>query len=431
MDPPAPPLLSRTIGWGQSSFVMLGTLIYFGVNFGINPALDAVPSTSNLAYTLSQTVLLVGTAALVLRHSRLCLASLPALSPFLLLLLFALFSAAWSQSPSASLHRSVSLGTLLAFALYAHAVLGTARICRIQVGAMWISAVASLAAAAVIPASGFDIGDYAGAIRGVFPQKNTLGEAMTAGVVALSYLVLARRRVAWTDAASLALSLGMALLAQSTTSLLLSGLVAAITLTALAMSRGAGWAGLCVLATGGLAIGGMVTVVLNPDLVFTLLGKDMTLTGRTAIWAAIGRAVGAPTPLGYGYSAFWLPTSRATQSVWADLNWMAPSAHSGYLDTMLELGTVGLGLIAGMALLTLALAAWALVSGGWVAGVWALIVLAVLALFNSDESSLPSPRQPPIGVDDRLPQPSQKQFGVGRRAYKRSLIRRPGTVRGV
>ena len=390
---PAPVALALppTAGWAQTGFVTLGMLIYFGVNFGLNPGIDTVPATSNLAYTVSQSLMLVGTAVLLARHGRQCLSQVTALAPFLVLLLFTLLSAAWSQSASASLHRSVSLGTLLAFTLYAHAVLGIARTCRIQVGAMWIAALASLVMAVAVPASGYDFGDYAQAIRGVFPQKNSLGEVMTAGILALSYLVLARGRVVWTDAATTAMSLGMTLLANSTTSLLLSGLIVGATLASLAMSRGAGWAGLFVLAAGGVGIGCGVAAALNPDMVFALLGKDMTLTGRTAIWSAIGRAAGGPSPLGYGYAAFWLPTSRATQSIWAEMNWMVPSAHSGYLDTVLELGLAGLALIVGLAALTLVAAAWAMLSGAWAAGLWAAIVLVVLALFNVDESSLPRP----------------------------------------
>ena len=44
---------------------------------------------------------------------------------------------------------------------------------------------------------------------------------------------------------------------------------------------------------------------LSPDLVFGLLGKDATLTGRTKIWAAIcGRSTSVRW-LGFGYGAMW------------------------------------------------------------------------------------------------------------------------------
>ena len=382
---------SGPAGLWQTGFALLALLIYSGVNFGLNPDPIAPPPESNWIYTVSQTLLLLGSFGLVLRYSRACLAALPALSPFLVLLSLALFSALWSQSSGASFHRSVSLATMLAFALYAHAVLGTLRVCRIQVAAMWLAALASLVMAVAVPASGYDVGDYAGAIRGVFTQKNGLGEAMMAGTLALSYVMLARRRVVWTDAVHAALFLAMTLLAQSTTSLLLSAIIFGVTLVTLAMSRGLAWAGVSLFVCGGLAVALILAFALSPDTFFGLAGKDMTLTGRTAIWAAINRAAGGPTLLGYGYSAFWLPTSRVTQLIWAEMYWPVPSAHSGYLDTVLELGTVGLGLIIALGLLTSLLAAWAIAAGYWAEGIWALTLLVVLGLFNVDESSLPRP----------------------------------------
>jgi exopolysaccharide production protein ExoQ len=68
-------------------------------------------------------------------------------------------------------------------------------------------------------------------------------------------------------------------------------------------------------------------------------GRDQTLTGRVDIWAGlVPYAVQRPF-LGYGFGGFWDRKSRAVVSDdYAE-------AHNGYLDTILNIGVVGLILL--------------------------------------------------------------------------------------
>jgi O-antigen ligase len=68
------------------------------------------------------------------------------------------------------------------------------------------------------------------------------------------------------------------------------------------------------------------------------LGRDQTLTGRTEVWAAVLPAREQHPLLGYGLGSFWTDARRNLYDI--------PTAHNGYLDIMLELGEVGLGLYA-------------------------------------------------------------------------------------
>ena len=378
-------------GAWQSVFAALACFVYLGVHFGLNRVSDEIQTGYDPIPTLSQAAILLVAGLLVVRYRARCLRALPGLLPFAAFLALATASTLWSQSPGASARRALSLATLLIFALYSFSALGLLRTCRIQVASMWIVAFASLIAAAVVPSSGFDYGELAGAVRGVFQQKNSLGEAMTTGLLALSYMVLHRRRVVWTDGIHLAVAIGMIVLSRSTTSLLLAAGVAAATIGLLLLSRGIVWAGLCLL--GGCMLVTLILGVLiaSPDSLLEALGKDATLTGRSAIWAAIGHAVAGTPLLGFGYSAFWLPDSVTVQRIWAELEWHTPSAHSGYLDTLLELGVVGLVQFAAMGVLTAILIARAFVGRRWPDAGWALIVLGIVAVFNFDESSLPRP----------------------------------------
>ena len=71
-----------------------------------------------------------------------------------------------------------------------------------------------------------------------------------------------------------------------------------------------------------------------------LLGRDVTLTGRTDIWEA---ALKLPTNplLGNGFASTWLTHEGAALAV--ELN--IPHAHNGYLETFLQSGFIGVILL--------------------------------------------------------------------------------------
>lgn len=75
-------------------------------------------------------------------------------------------------------------------------------------------------------------------------------------------------------------------------------------------------------------------------LVASLLGRDPTLTGRTdLIWSEL-IPLSLKTPvLGVGYGAFWIRPI---------FDFAINQAHNGYLDVFIELGAVGLLILAGL-----------------------------------------------------------------------------------
>jgi O-antigen ligase len=73
------------------------------------------------------------------------------------------------------------------------------------------------------------------------------------------------------------------------------------------------------------------------------LGRNPTLTGRTELWADLP-AFGASPLFGTGFESFWL--GPRLDKIWA-LHWWRPNqAHNGYLEAYLNLGAVGVGLLA-------------------------------------------------------------------------------------
>jgi O-antigen ligase len=73
---------------------------------------------------------------------------------------------------------------------------------------------------------------------------------------------------------------------------------------------------------------------------------NYTLSGRTIIWDFANYEIARKPLLGWGYQSFWLVGPDAPSIVDAP-GWVKamPSAHNGYLDTMLEMGYIGLALL--------------------------------------------------------------------------------------
>ena len=69
------------------------------------------------------------------------------------------------------------------------------------------------------------------------------------------------------------------------------------------------------------------------------VGRDVSLTGRTELWAEVLRVQQSPV-LGAGFESFWL--GPRADYLWDKFWWRPNQAHNGYLETYLNLGMVGL-----------------------------------------------------------------------------------------
>jgi O-antigen ligase len=92
---------------------------------------------------------------------------------------------------------------------------------------------------------------------------------------------------------------------------------------------------------------GVILVVLNfvinvPEAFAGLVGRDMTLTGRTDIWSALLKE-GTDPLFGAGYYSFWLSdrVARLSENFFYSLN----EAHNAYLETYLNSGLIGVALL--------------------------------------------------------------------------------------
>jgi exopolysaccharide production protein ExoQ len=89
----------------------------------------------------------------------------------------------------------------------------------------------------------------------------------------------------------------------------------------------------------------VATVLDESGGLFQLMGRSRNLTGRTEIWTVLLSLHTNPL-IGTGYESFWSP-GRLMQ-VWSLMAYQIQEAHNGYLEVYLNLGCIGLLMLAAM-----------------------------------------------------------------------------------
>ena len=341
------------LGRGVLSKWALRCFTYFGLAYysqGVIAALQAasgdvartVSGETNLSSTFAQSVILAGLLIAVGcapgRYLRLC----RPLAPLLCIAALALLSVLWSGDPVRTLRRAVALTECMLFGMFLYRTDGLERTIA-RVGQVCVAmAVLSLLAYVGVPSIGRETAlGYERAMRGVFPQKNSMSECMLLGLCCFAYKWVEAPR--WQQAGAFAL-LGLCLvLGRGASAIAVAG---AVTLAAAWMRL----RGKPVLRLGLLFLVGWSAVVLTaalivfPQDVFALAGRDASLTGRVPLWLAIWPEIMGQPLIGHGYAGFWNADSPTVQMIWRYAGWQAPDAHSSYLDILLQLGAAGLAL---------------------------------------------------------------------------------------
>lgn len=296
----------------------------------------------------------------------------------------AIVSAAWSFAPDLTLRRGFALllTTLAGCALAAR--LDWLGMARVIAGAFAILAIGSTLAALALPHVGKMEVLFPGAWRGLWSDKNALGDYMALGVCACAGAAVIDRRLRglWAGAAGACLLL--IVLSTSKTSLvaLAAGMGA---LGAVALGRRSpAVATAAALAVGAAALAAGVALVVQPHLLSDLLGRNVTLTGRTVIWETVLRRIAERPVTGFGYGVVWTDASG-----WGPLAWISKEAHfvphhahNSWLEAELDLGYAGVGLLTLFAVQTFVRLLRA-GPGAWVAGP----ILAAFAVTTLTETT--------------------------------------------
>src|SRR5262249_4294022 len=126
----------------------------------------------------------------------------------------------------------------------------------------------------------------------------------------------------------------------------------------------------------------------HPGRALGTLNASTTLTGRTAIWNAVWTMIQRHFWFGYGYGGFWRGLAGPSAYVGSVVGSTPPHSHHGSLDTWLDLGAVGLVLLAVSLATTFGLAWCAMRGAESLVETWPLVFVVFLLLYNLTESAL-------------------------------------------
>lgn len=294
-----------------------------------------------------------------------------------------LISTFWSIEPSETFRRSLALIGISMAGLFIGMKYEPKQQIKMLAACLGIAAIASLLAGLIAPGIG-TVPD--GAWQGVFYLKNSLARMMTLGALCFALLAIGQRRFRMISIAMIVLCFTLLFLSKSVTGAVVSVFLFAF----LPFRRVLLWNNRRLIAL--MVVVALLAVPLGlwlmghaVDILYTL-NRDPTLTGRLPLWHFVKQEILTRPMLGFGFSAFWSGSEAARiQSV---VNWDAPNAHNGFLETRLGIGWVGLGI------LLISLAANFLRSvraareeedfGRW----WPFMFFMFLVLYSFTESSL-------------------------------------------
>lgn len=303
-------------------------------------------------------------------------------------------SSLWSDIPNFTFRRSIILLGATLFGLYLSACYSIREQMRFLASATGIAALLCVFITLAFPSIGIESGEHAGALRGIYIQKNSLSEVMALSSLVFLLVALDSRRYRKLVWAGFGLSVMLLLLSTSKTGLV----VFLLLMLLLPLVRALRWNHTIVVPffITLLLVGGGVAILLvgNAETILNALGRDVTLTGRTGIWNIVIEKILKRPWLGYGYMGFWRGMEGESADVWYDTYFMAPHAHNTYLDLALQFGFVGL-LVFMLSFLVNYLRAIAWVRlNPTTEGLWPIMFLNLTLLYSTTETIFVSPTSP-------------------------------------
>jgi exopolysaccharide production protein ExoQ len=300
--------------------------------------------------------------------------------------LWALASVLWSQDPNNSFIQGMMFLLDTLFAFYLVDKFEPQQLLRLMQFTCLSSLLLSCLITVTLPQYSYG---YANEWRGIFAHKNDLG-VFTVLLMSASFFIRTETTLQRCVAkATIGAGLLAIALSQSRTAWLvclcylvylflarLSLKTKALDFTALLM----------MFAAACSAV--VLTVVTNLEWLMKVMNKDITFSGRTQIWTAVIESIVKHPWLGYGYNAFWNGIQGESGLVYSQIRFLIGHSHNGYLEVLLELGVIGLVLIAACIVFAFRDAARSLHGHRRLYVQWCIGILLTILISNIDESYL-------------------------------------------
>ncbi len=121
------------------------------------------------------------------------------------------------------------------------------------------------------------------------------------------------------------------------------------------------------------------------EVVAGIVGKDVSLTGRTDLWVLVIKEIPKRFWFGSGAGAFWTDWFGPAHEVWIAFGGRLPHAHNALLEYMLELGIIGTSMFMFMFIRAAVRATRYVRAVPGVVGLWPLTMLTYTLLYSITE----------------------------------------------
>jgi len=285
-----------------------------------------------------------------------CIEVLKATNPYFLgLILLATASYFWSYAPDITIRRWMRLYAFLLVAL-AVAVKGwhRSRVQEVLRGVLTLLLIGSLIFGLTSPDLAIhqeDMPELKGAWHGLTTQKNTLGSLAGFNLILWLHALFSRKNEGAKALGGIIVSLACVILSRSSTSLIAGIFCGGVLYFLIKLPRSVNnllpfivFSVTSLIVIFSMAVLNLVpgsTTLLSP--IMSMTGKDMTFSGRSAIWEIVLDSIHLHPKLGCGYGAYWTasPDSNAYMQFNSRQLAYPGEGHNGYLDIINELGYVG------------------------------------------------------------------------------------------
>lgn len=227
-----------------------------------------------------------------------------------------------------------------------------------------------------------------GAWQGVFRHKNVLGHTMVVGSLIFACLAWHGGRGRFTAMLFLMLCVTLIIASRSATALVAAPMLLILVPMWVVINRSR--KRLVLMAVSAYLLAGVgIFLVGQREAVLALVGRDLTLTGRTDLWAAVWDLIRANPVRGYGFNAFAFAYGGGlSEQVGLVIGWAAPHSHNGVLGLWLDLGLFGLVLFLGAYLVAVVRTTRCIVGRVSAGTVWPIAYLIAFGLTNVTETAI-------------------------------------------
>jgi exopolysaccharide production protein ExoQ len=357
---------------------------------GVNIGVESYNPLSPVLSLFQHSIFLVTVFLLLLRQKMLIHALSRNIFISVLILIF-LFSFTWSEFPDFTLRRSISLLETTSFGIYFGSRFNVRDQLRLLSFAFLFLIALNILFVLAFPHSGIELGKHAGAWRGTLEHKNYLSRLMVLGLLVFKCFSPESKKESRLKLVGITLSFALVALSTSKTGLLTSMILVILMMPAYSSLRWKFKTATAFQSSLVLTLSLFTTIVIgNLTTLETVLGRDLTLTGRTEIWQATLRKLYEKPWLGFGYQGFWHGDNGPFKDV---LRFIGPGAyashsHNGFLELATAVGIIGLATFALGFLLTFSRALRYVTTDSSSFVLWPIMYLSFLLISNQTELTL-------------------------------------------